>query len=166
MSTKLDPSEIIKEHLSTMNNESTGRVSPVDVFVFFVAPVVAAALIMLLNCKGFDSSSVGIWIGALSILAGLMINVLVLLYTVKAVGPTEDEENDQIDLIKQVNANLLFSVLVALFAIVLLCIVAVLDGIAERFVSAVIIALLINFTLTILMTLKRLKALVDLRFKA
>jgi hypothetical protein len=165
MTTKIDLRDVFLEHFLTMRDEETGRTSRLDVFLFFIFPVMLASGLMIRSDKGFDSTSVGIWIGALSIMAGLMVNVLVLLYAIKAVGPTEAEETDQITLIKQVNANLLFSVLIAIAAIVLLCIVPLFDGRTERGFSALIIALLVNFTFTLLMTLKRLKVLVDLRFK-
>ncbi|SFS87479.1 hypothetical protein [Brevundimonas viscosa] len=165
MTTKIDLRDVFIEHVATLRDESTGKASKLDLFVFFVLPVIIGGGLMIYSENGFDSTSVGIWIGALSIMAGLMVNVLVLLYAVKAVGPGEAEVEKQITLIKQVNANLLFAVLISITAIVLLCIAPLFDDLLERLVSGVIIALLVNFTFTLLMTLKRLKVLVGLRFK-
>lgn len=166
MSTKIDLRLVFGEHFKTMRDAKNNKISRTDIALFFVFPVALGATIMTVSKGGFDAQSAGIWVGALSILAGLMVNVLVLLYAIRVVGPSKDEKKSQVELIKEVNVNIIFSVLVSIACIILLCIVPLFDGVPEKIMSGVIIALLANFTLTLLMTLKRLKALVDLRFKS
>lgn len=166
MTSKIDPRDIISDHISTLVDAGTENLSLSDISVFFVVPVLFGSAFTILSGVGFSDNGVGIWIGAFSILAGLLINVLVLLYTVKEVGPTQSESCAQRKLIQEVNANLLYAILVATTTIVALCILPALNGWGERIVSGSVIALAVNFALTLLMTLKRLKILVGMRFKS
>jgi hypothetical protein len=164
MSSKIDLRDVFRAHFATLRNASTERPSPLDLAVFFALPALAALIVFFAELK-LTTSAIGILIGALSILGGLLINVLVLLYTVKEVGPTETETEEQRALIKEVNANLLYAITIAVLDIVLLCIVPLLSGAVEMFATYVIVAVLGNFVLTLLMALKRLKVLLDLRFR-
>lgn len=163
MTSKIDVRIIITEHLATLRNNATGKTSFADVAVFFGIPAIAAGI-----CTGFCVSltlnAIGVLVGALSILAGLLINVLVLLYTVKEVGPSDDASKKQRTLIKEVNANLLYEITIAVAAIVALCVLPLFERPVSIGVSAFVVFLLGNFVLTLLMALKRIKVLLDLRF--
>lgn len=165
MTAKIDLFGILSDHIATLKRADNDKISKWDLVFFYVIPLVIGASFSYFVKSGFDSTSVGIWIGALSILAGLLINVLVLLYTVKEVGPTEVETTEQKNLIKEVNANILYEIVIAVIAIVALCVVPALNDWPERLLSGIVIAIAVNFTLTLLMTLKRLRVLVGLRFK-
>jgi hypothetical protein len=174
MTSKIDLRDVVAEHLATLRDGDAQRISWMDVLVFFGLPLIVAVAIALANIT-LSTSAIGILIGALSILAGLLINVLVLLYTVKEVGPTETENEEQRTLIREVNANLLYAITIAVIDIVALCILPLIKGLGipaaikgplDDVWSGAIIFILGNFILTLLMALKRLKVLLDLRFKA
>lgn len=173
MSSKINLLGIVSAHFATLKDNRTDRLSPVDIATFYGVPLVFAG-ICLTSGLTLGTTAVGILIGALSILAGLLVNVLVLLYTVNVVGPSPDQKSKQQTLIIEVNSTLLYAVLVAVVAIIALCIVPVVpqavktgmrhDFAAAATFTALIIFLLGNFLLTLLMTLKRLKVLLELRF--
>lgn len=174
MSSKIDLRSIIVAHFATLRDNRTGKISWADVTTFYAVPLAFGAGCFALGVS-LGATAVGILIGALSILAGLLINVLVLLYTVNVVGPTATELQNQKQLIVEVNSNLLYAVLIAVVSIIALCMVPLIPSTipvgteqifqARTVFSAVIIALMGNFVLTLLMTLKRLKILLELRFQ-
>lgn len=165
MSPKIDVREIVTDHFRTLRDAPTGKVSIADLFTFFVVPALLGIAYFVVFKNGFGNNGVSILVGALSILAGLLINVLVLLYTVNAVGDTDEETREQIAYIREVNANLLYGICTAILVILILCIELVFPRQPARILSAFGLALLTHFLLTLLMTLKRIKVLVDLRFK-
>lgn len=174
MTSKIDLRDVLAEHLATLRDGDAERISLADVFVFFGLPLAVAAAIAAADIT-LSTTAIGILIGALSILAGLLINVLVLLYTVKEVGPTETDNLEQRTLIREVNTNLLYAITIAVIDIVLLCILPLISGLdipftirgpLESIWIGAIVFILGNFILTLLMALKRLKVLLDLRFKA
>jgi hypothetical protein len=138
---KIDIRDIISTHIDTLKDASSGRVSFRDIFTFFLLPIIVAIGCFSLNIT-IGAVAVGILVSALSILSGLLINVLVLLYTINAVGPTQTEIDEQIDLIKEVNANLLYEITISIFAVILLCFLPTLRGVFSLLVSAVVIFIL------------------------
>jgi hypothetical protein len=164
MSTKIDLRDIFTDHFKTLYDASTGKLSAIDIGVFIVIPLVSGAINFLLKIT-ISLTAVGILVSALSVLAGFLINVLVLLYTVKEVGPSQTEIDDQKNLIKEVNANLLFSITLSIISILLLCGIRVFPDFTHLYFSSIIVIILANFLLTLLMALKRLKLLLNLRFK-
>ena len=173
MSSKIDLRSVVTEHVKTLRNNRTDKISKIDLLTFYGLPFVAGIVCVWFKLV-LSTKAVGILIGALSILAGLLINVLVLLFTVNSVGPTETEKAKQTKLIIEVNSNLLYAVLIAVVSIIALCIAPLIpetiyakgrgEFLAGAAFSGFIIALIGNFVLTLLMALKRLKILLELRF--
>lgn len=164
MTSKIDLKEVFQDHINTLRDNSTGRLSVWDLTVFYALPTLGGIVSFFLGLSIGDTG-IGILISALSILAGLLINVLVLLYTVKEVGPTEKEAKRQVELIKEVNANLIYAITISILCIIMLCLLPRLHEFFDRAMTATILAILANFVLTLLMALKRLRVLLGLRFK-
>lgn len=164
MSEKLDPRDIIRDHFGTLKNARTDKTSIVDVVVFFGLPAVFGVTFIFGTKEGYSNDASTLWIAALSVLAGLLINVLVLLYTVQTVGPTPQEHDDQRAVIKEVNANLLYAILIAILAICALCGSPMMPEKLSHWLGAVVTFLIANFMLTLFMTVKRIKLLVGMRF--
>ena len=164
MTEKLDPRDIVRDHFSTLKNARTGKTSTLDVLVFFGLPGIFGIAFLLVTAEGYSNDASTLWIAALSVLAGLLINVLVLLYTVQTVGPTPQEHDDQKAVIKEVNANLLYAILIAILAICALCGSPMMPTKLSHWLGAIITFLIGNFMLTLLMTVKRIKLLVGMRF--
>lgn len=142
----------------------------------------------------FNKDSINLLITSLSILIGLLLSLLVLLFDL---GKKEKEnlvdtsandkikykfQSDKVGLVKEVFSNVLFSVLLSIFTIVfcLLTQISRIDFIYEllpsliyecmKWLFLIIIHfisffLLVQFILTLLMILKRFKILFDLEFK-
>src|SRR5688572_19888175 len=81
MSSKVNVSSIITDHLKTLRDEATDRISKLDILTFFGLGTAAAAVVMWQKLLLSDNA-IGVMVAAFSIFAGLLINVLVLIYTV------------------------------------------------------------------------------------
>jgi uncharacterized membrane protein (DUF106 family) len=86
------------------------------------------------------------------------------MYTVEPVGPTDTEKEEQLAVLGELNNILLYEITISVLAVVLSCIIIFVHGFVVVALSAVIITIVASFLLTLLMSLKRLKALLDLRF--
>lgn len=171
MSNKVNISDIIRDHLRTLRNESANRVSAIDYVTFFGLPVFFAILSWAYGFK-ISGESIPTLITALSIFAGLLINVLVLIYTVSQNVETltskrgkEDVENEK-KFLREIFANISYSVLICLVSVVLLLILIWLPSNLSVTFSATIVALTLHFVLTLMMAVKRIHILLNLRFAA
>ena len=165
MTGKIDVREIVSDHLATLVNDGTGKRSWIDYFVFFAVPAAIAAACYYYGVT-FKDATPAIVITALSIFAGLLINVLVLIYTISrsSTATTSAFEVSEAKFLRQTFANISFAILTAIIAIIVLVVALFFDGLALQIVSAVLIFLLANFVLTMLMTVKRIHIALSSRF--
>ena len=173
MSSKLNVGRIVKDHLDTMRDEGTGRLSSIDIFSFFAVPILVAGVSSYFNWR-FSSDAISAAISSLSIFAGLLINVLVLIYTVSLNQEKQvnQENQDRIDLerryLEQIFANISCSILVAVVATILFVVLSM-AGTKFPGLSAVVhfacVALILNFVLTLIMCLKRIHMLLSRKVK-
>lgn len=166
--TKINLSTILKAHLSTLVDSSTKerKGSLGDKVLFFLAPAVVSALASLLFIPS-DKNIIGILITSLSIFAGLLFNLLVLVMQIieKRKGKT-----DFIRIQKDTYANIAYAILVSITASAILLIPYFIESTNARVTAngdvfitfyarvfwAVIYFLLLNFGLTMAMVLKRM----------
>ena len=165
MTQKINVSRIILEHLKTLIDNRTSKLSIIDLVTFFIAPSIVGVVSCLMKIM-FNDGAVGAIVAALAVFAGLLINVLVLLYTVNPVGSGEQFIKEQKRLISQINANMLFDILVSLAAVIFLCITPLLECEWRVLFSGISLCLICVFVLTLLMCLKRLHTLIGLRFES
>jgi hypothetical protein len=81
MTSKINITQIVRDHVATLKNEGTGKFSFFDIVIFVVLPF-ALALIYYAFGWTFSENATSRVVTGMSIFAGLMINVLVLIYTV------------------------------------------------------------------------------------
>lgn len=167
MSSKINISQIVVDHLATLRNESTGKISAMDLLIFLLVPLVLAVISYLMGWS-LSKDATNLVVTAMSIFAGLMINVLVLIYTV-ALNTKPDEETVEEAILekrflRQIFANISFSICTSVLIVVILSFSYFLEARAQLVVSSVAYLLLGNFLLTLLMTLKRLHILLSKRF--
>jgi hypothetical protein len=167
MSTKINITQILLDHLATLKNESTGQLSVLDIGIFFGLPTVLAILYYVFGGI-FSESATSLIVTGMSIFAGLMINVLVLIYTVALNTRTADETLEEAFVerrfLREIFANISFSITTSVLIVVVVSFSFFAPAKAQGLLSAVAVFLLVNFLLTLMMTLKRLHILLTKRF--
>jgi hypothetical protein len=148
---KIDITDIIKEHIKTLKIFGSERVSINDISVFFILPIFIS-IILVLYIK-VDDTRIGIIVTAFTIFIGLLFNILAILLAF------DGERNKQVDkkFIKEVLYNVSFAIVVSILVLV----VSIL-----RFISLysymylildfILFYLIVLFVLTLFMVLKRL----------
>jgi hypothetical protein len=161
---KIDIRDIVRDHLATLVDYRTQRASPLDYVLFFVVPAVVAAALMFLKV-GLTDSAVNVLITALSIFAGLLFNLLVLIASLadKRAAPTGESDARQV--MKSIYANIAYSLLVSLLTLLPLGLFATLkDELAKKIAMAVSYYFIVHFALTLMMVLKRMHILLSFEF--
>jgi hypothetical protein len=171
MSAKIDIRAVIADHFRTLHDDSTKRVSIIDLGLFFGLPILVASISILLWFS-LGEPAVTASLTAMSVFSGLLINVLVLIYTVSQnVGlPTQTRSADDVALekqiLKEIFANVSFSILVSSLTVVLLITTYFhTNDIAQKITTAIALLLMLNFFLTLLMAIKRLHYLLMAKLK-
>lgn len=168
MLAKLNPLGIVRAHYRSLRNYQTDHLSIGELAFHIGFP---AALTILHFCLSTDISEgvVGIIVSAASIVAGLMLNLLVLIYTLVFNAKANPSPAANIDDFKRVSSESLstiaFSILLCLLLVVasflILARFSILSGIG-RFLTVYLGTAVI---LCLLMVLKRCYAIVQLELK-
>lgn len=165
MFTKIDVRQIVADHWHTLRDYGRNRQSPADVGLFVVLPV---ALALGGGLLGFvlSGAAVGVIITALAVFAGLLFNLLLLAHGIIRRADTAPHFADERKLLEEVYSNIAYAILAAIT-----CIVVLLGSFIERpdwvprAISAVGLAVLAHFLLTLLMILKRVHVLLSREFR-
>jgi hypothetical protein len=164
---RVSPWGIIRDHLSTLRGDGTARAAQREKFWFFVAPLVPC--LALFYTKTDWSKLIDAAIAALAILAGLLFNLLILLFSQRAnrsyerVDATDlsqvNRARDEVDALRESYHNTSFSIIVSLGAI-LLFVLAKLDlGLVSGLFLAGAVWCCLIFILTLMMILNRVQTL-------
>ncbi|MBQ0849337.1 hypothetical protein J8N05_14100 [Streptomyces sp. BH-SS-21] len=155
----IDLVPIIKDHFQTLRSHATNQIMWGEVSFFFGAPALLGALSVFLNWK---VQGVGNILAAFAILAGLLFNLLVLLFDVAAKAAQAGglgAQNTRLKLAKQLQANVTYALLIALAASGIL---GVASGMGMEkincWLSSVLIVLLAHFLLTLFMIMRRIRS--------
>ncbi|MCX5267533.1 hypothetical protein [Streptomyces sp. NBC_00199] len=155
----IDLIPIVKDHFQTLRSHADNRILWGEIAFFVGAPILLGGAGIYLDWKlrGVDNI-----LAAFAILAGLLFNLLVLLFDVatKAVSAGgSNAQNVRLKLAKHLQANVTYALLVALLAAGIL---GVASGMGmekvNRWLTGVLIVLLAHFTLTLLMVMRRIRA--------
>lgn len=164
MSAKLDVRDIVRGYLKTLRDYRTKEPSYWDIFVFLLVPVVAS---LFLVCFGITGSEgvVGNIMAAASILAGLLLNLLVLVYDLFDKFPKAEQVRDQAEksrlnarrqTLEEVYSTISYLILVSILVIGFTIALGAFDNVYVRHSLAFVLwALCGNFLLSLLMVLKR-----------
>ncbi|MEU7020731.1 hypothetical protein ABZ990_08770 [Streptomyces sp. NPDC046203] len=155
----IDLIPIVKDHFNTLRSHSTNKILWGEVVFFYGAPLILGGAGFALSWK---IGGVGNILAAFAILAGLLFNLLVLLFDVAAkavqVGGA-GSQNVRLKLAKQLQANVTYALLTALVAAGIL---GVASGMGmekvNRWLSGILLILLAHFTLTLLMIIRRIRS--------
>jgi 4-hydroxybenzoate polyprenyltransferase len=162
MTSKIDIRMIVEDHFSTFKDEGTQKVSPYDYAIMLGGPGLLAIILVLFGFSIGDAN-VGALISVFAIFAGLLFNVLVLIYSFSDVN-SDGKKGVRDRLLRQSFANISYSILVSLTSVVVLAALLFVGGILQSFLEAIVIFLSANFVLSLLMVLKRIHVLLRDKF--
>lgn len=166
---KINLLRIIVGHLDTLRNYSSGKRSWADVAFFFGLPLLVAFLGWFYGW-GLYVDALNALIAAFAIFAGLLLNLLILIYTFST-GSTFPNAlaKTKTRFVRELHDNIAFSVLVSI-----LIVIAALVGVTQLkmkdpqnlahtgpILTFIVIYLTANFVLTLLMILKRIHILLS-----
>ncbi len=164
---KIDVVPIIRGHFATLTNYREGGLSASDV-TFFVGVPVALATVLLLIRFAFRIDAVNGFLNAFAILTGLLLNLLVLVFSLSATAERSDASLRR-RILKEVFTNVCYCILIAI------CVVAtaIVDvsymrsipyAVTGRISTFILSSLTTNFILTLLMIMKRMYKLISSEF--
>ncbi|MBP7069988.1 MAG: hypothetical protein KBA97_02840 [Methanothrix sp.] len=118
MSNKLSVINIIKDHISTLKDYDNGRYSILDLFIFFILPIFVSSIIIYFKVILSDQL-VNVLVMSLSVFAGLLFNLLLLVYDI--IGkPNSNKRPLRATLLKELSSNISFGILISVVTIILL----------------------------------------------
>jgi len=166
MASKISIAGIIWDHCGTLRNNNTGRLSWGDIVLFILFPLVLG---VSLYCYGVVLTDLlsSILATALSLFAGLLFNLLLLVYDLLSKEEASAKPNNvRQDLLDEVSKNISFCILISLLVIILLTLNSFkINAVWSSVISAVAFWLSTIFVLTLLMILKRIHNLLVTTFR-
>ncbi|MFN6539343.1 MAG: hypothetical protein RM021_023735 [Nostoc sp. EkiNYC01] len=162
---KINVLEIVTNHLSTLKEYGASKNSLSDLFLFFLVPFIISLGVVFLRIV-LNKDLIGILINVFAIFAGLLFNLLVLVYDAasKAVKSSNSSQANslKLEILEQIYFNISFEILLSLLIVVMLSISIMFNnGLANSVFSVFVFFLVISFTLTFLMVLKRVNKLLS-----
>jgi hypothetical protein len=163
---KIDVLPIITRHLGTLRDHSTGRRSAGDVFLFFGIPLIVSGAAVYYRIMLTPDALTAV-LASFSIFAGLLLNLLLLVYTRAGEEPKPDIfAGNMRRFVRELSDTIEFAVLVSVFVVIgSLVAMATLkrqqnvEPHAGILLTFILIFLTTNFLLTLLMVLKRIHAM-------
>lgn len=166
MVNKISFLKIFSSHFNSMRNDATGRISWGDIFVFFGIPL--AVSFITLSQLNFNKDFLNSIITSGSIFAGLLLNLLVLIYTLVTKFNTEEVNWPQKKiLLEQTFANISFCILVSILLVVCCMLAFRADEdmktitLSKNIADSIVCYLTCVLSVHLLMVLKRIHTLID-----
>jgi hypothetical protein len=168
---KINVYRIVVDHIRTLKRLGSDSCSPADVFIFFVLPILLGAL-GYWGGASFKSDVINVIVTAFSIFAALLFNLLLLIYSIiqkPTTGATSRPLREQF--LQEIYANISFTIFISLLTISVAVVGMFWAGSEQdrqttiaRISTAILIAFMLNFVLTLLMILKRVHLLLSKEF--
>lgn len=170
---KIGFGNIISDHIATLQNAKTGRVSAIDIAVFYGAPLVLAVLVYLDHFE-FSGDVFSQSIAVFSIFSALLFSVQVALFGIYTKKREEADEFSEAfskkrldarrELVRETNANISYLIVLSLLSVTVF-LFAFSIKIFDRYEPAIAVFLYLHFVLTLLMIIKRVHALFDKEYR-
>jgi len=160
---KINISKIIKDHVSSLKDYNTGNYSCYDLLLFFGIPLLFTFILVYYNIS-LSENIISILITAFSIFAALLFNLLILIYDIIQ-RSKKDVNKLKIKFIKEIYANISFSILVSIVLVFFLLSICFIET-NQMWVLLIPLQFVIYyftllFLLTLLMILKRIHVLLS-----
>jgi hypothetical protein len=167
---KADVLPIIKAHMATMSSARTGTPMLTDYLFFFGIPVILGAGLAATGF-GFRVDAVAGFLNAFAILTGLLLNLLVLVFTISVTTSSSERADVQTrrKVLKEIFTNVCYCIIVAVVAtgtaLIALSYMRSVSGAQTGSVATfVLCAVTMNFVFSLMMILKRMYKLISTEF--
>ena len=165
---KADVLPILRAHLETMSSFRDDKLSIPDLCFFFGLPALIGIALPCLHF-GFRLDAVTGFLNAFAILTGLMLNLLVLVFTISTSAGERPDVQLRKRVLRQVFANVCFCILIAILltgtALVALSYMRSVSFAQTGPIATFVLAsLTLNFVLSLLMVIKRMYKLISTEF--
>jgi hypothetical protein len=162
MTSKIDVRLIVMDHFATFRDEGTGNVSWLDYGIMVALPVAIGVAAWFLGFEIKDQY-IGTLVSVFAIFAGLLFNVLILIYSFSDAN-ADGRKSLRDKLLTQSFANISYAILASLLIVVILAALVFFSGGLQRFLGALAVVVATNFLLSLLMVLKRIHVLLRDKF--
>jgi hypothetical protein len=154
---KINVADIVGEHFASLRQEGSPRTSWDDVALFYGLPAAIVAGFIIAGTQ-LSSGTIGVLTTALSVIAGLLFNLLVLLHSMKWTETREPFAGQLKRFLNQLHANIAYAIVIALLTIAPLVIGSNFEGNSPGGLICAYLAIYmaVHFGLTMLMVLKRM----------
>lgn len=162
---RIDIGGILRDHVRTLRSYRTGKYRPGDFLLFFAFPGAIAGVLVLFDVRA--DKTLTLLVTILSILGGLLFNLLLLIYdsSTKASPPMGQRDEVKRRLLKEMHANIAFEILLSVVALLIALSFALgHNSVARAILSFALLWVVGVFMLTLLMVLKRVRALLTAEF--
>lgn len=114
---KADVLPIIRAHLATLSSARTGEPMLGDYALFFGIPVIVGGTLVATHF-GFRTDAVNGFLNAFAILTGLLLNLLVLVFTIFVTSTASDRTDAQLRrrVLREIFTNVCYCIIVAVLA--------------------------------------------------
>lgn len=152
MFTKINVFDIIKSHFKTLRNANSNSLEFDDIIIFIISPVIVGGLFLYFNIL-LEKDSINLIVTIFSILTGLLINVLVLLFDIIKREKNKELKNQ---ILKEIVSNISYSILISILTIAIsFTSLSNIESVC-KIGNFITYTLLFNFFVTFLMILKRI----------
>jgi hypothetical protein len=152
---KINVWKVIVSHFKTLVNHNTRKPGLDDWCIFLIIPVVVASLLVWFK-KDVSTNTVNLIITSLSIFVGLLINVLVLVFSLLQ---KEKDSKLKVIVLRETIVNITYVIIISVISI-LFCFCMNFDNYVLRLLITFLIYLLtVHFFVTLMMVVKRMYSL-------
>ncbi|PHR04608.1 MAG: hypothetical protein COB31_02980 [Erythrobacter sp.] len=170
---KIGVGRIFLDHLKSLYDAKTGRVSATDLFVFYGCPSIFAILVYL-DQFSFEDGVYNQSIAVFAIFSALLFSVQIALFGIYSKEYSAKDEFSELyaqarvkkrrKIIRQTNSNISYLIVISSLSVTLFLAASVIR-VSDRFEPALAIFLYSHFMLTLLMVIKRVHALFDKEYQ-
>lgn len=156
---------IIIGHFKTLTYYEDTKISAGDILLFYIFPLILSGVIIFWEIL-INTEVATALMSALAIFAGLLFNLLLLAHgLIKSIEGTDQVSKDKKELLRQLYLNISYSIVITLVAFLPI----IVNFLAKNYYLKCITSfftyfLIINFSLTMLMVLKRVNVLLGKEF--
>jgi hypothetical protein len=158
---KINVGKIIFKHIETLKNYNTNKLGFDDFITFILLPLIGTGLLIYFDI-GLNDRATNIIITTLSILVGLLFNVIVIIFDIIKRDSTKKIKNK---LLEELLTNISYSILLSILIIVFTLLTYINNELSKTIFTGIVYFLIGNYFLTVLMVLKRMYQLFDNELK-
>jgi hypothetical protein len=155
MFNKINICQIITNHIATLRNENTKRLGFDDFLTFLLIPLIITIALILFKVYLSDSA-ITIIITTLSILVGLLFNVIVIIFDIIKRDGTKKLKNR---ILHELLTNISFSIILSIVIIIFTLVTYFTNKYVKLISTGLVYFFLCFYIFTVLMILKRMYVL-------